>query len=96
MGVRFYESSNGSIQSSLGLSGADVYQSILVGAEAYGVIDYEAVPPRTIVHPPGSSGIYDPLDQASSVGYKCAHAAVRLNENFLVSIEHITTRSQAA
>src|SRR3990167_2400524 len=45
LGVRFYESSNASVQSSLGFSGADVYQTIIIGMESYMVVDYEAIPP---------------------------------------------------
>jgi N4-gp56 family major capsid protein len=96
LGVRFIESTNGSIRSSLGLSGMDVYESILVGKEFYGVVDYDALPPRVIAKPPGTLGAPDYLDQLSSVGYKAAHAAVILNENFGVRIEHGTTQSTAA
>ena len=96
MGVRFVETTNLSIQASLGLSGADVYQVIFLGKEAYGVTELDALQARTIIHPRGSGGHLDPLEQYSTVGYKCALAAVRLNNNFMVRLEVNASRVTAA
>lgn len=82
--------------SSLGLSGADVEYTLLVGKDAYGVTELEAEQAKTYVKPRGSGGTSDPLDQISTVGYKAAFAAKILNEDYLVRIDHVTSSKQAA
>lgn len=94
-GVRFVETSQARIITSIGLSNADVYMTMLMGQEYYGVVDFEAQRPQVIVHNPGTSGSYDPLNQVGSIGWKAAIAAGRLNNAFAVRIEHTTTRGQA-
>ena len=91
-GVRVYESSLCRIFASLGLSGADVYGSLLFGDEWFGTIDLDAMPARVIRKDIGSSGILDPLDQAGSVGWKCAFAGVILNQNLGVRIESTSSK----
>ncbi len=97
MRLRFVETSNARVFSSLGLSGADVYATMVIGQEAYMAVDYEdksengPSPASMIVHAPGSSGVSDPLNTRGTIGWKAAHAAARLNENFMLRLEHITT-----
>lgn len=94
MRVRFVETSNAAIQTSFGLSGADVYLTMIMGVEYVGVVDYEASeasPMSIIVHPPGSSGTFDPLNTRGTIGWKAAHAASRLNNAFAVRLEHSAT-----
>lgn len=93
-GVRFIETTNARIRSSLGLSGANIYQTILFGREAFGVIDYASMGMQVLQEGPG--GVTDPLRQHRTIGYKFSHAAAILNQNFLVSIEHTTSRHNAA
>lgn len=81
---------------SLGLSGADVYGNLLLAEEAYGTVKLDALPARVIVHERGTSGVFDPLDQLSTAGWKAAHTAVILNQNLLVRIESNSTNKQAA
>ncbi|HXF02801.1 MAG TPA: N4-gp56 family major capsid protein [Arthrobacter sp.] len=92
-GVRVYESSLCTVFASLGLSGADVYGNLMFGDEWFGTIDLDALPARVIRKDVGSSGILDPLDQAGSVGWKCAYAAVILNQNLGVRIESSSSNS---
>jgi len=94
LGARFVETSNARIFSSLGLSGADVYATLVCGREAYGVIDYASMGLEVFQEGPG--GVTDPLHQVRTIGFKLSHASVILNDNFLVRIEHVTTRKQAA
>ena len=96
MGVRFVETSLNPRGASLGLSGADVEYTLLVGKEAFGVTTLEADQARVYVKQRGSGGTSDPLDQISTIGYKAAFAAARLNEAFIVRIEHTCTGYQAA
>lgn len=95
-GVRVYTTSLCRIFPSLGLSGADVYGNLLFGEEWYGTAKLDSLPARVIVHERGSSGVFDPLDQLSTAGWKAAHAAVILNQNLGVRIESNSTNKQAA
>lgn len=67
-----------------------VHATLVFGKDAYGVVDVEgkgAV--QLIVKPHGSGGTNDPLDQRATVGAKVtAYAAVVLNDEWLVKIEH--------
>jgi N4-gp56 family major capsid protein len=90
-GVDFYVSSNAQVGSSLGLSGADVFYTVIAGKDYVGVVDLSAETATQIYHEPGSGGATgDPLSQIWSLGYKFAWAAARLNENFAVRIESTT------
>lgn len=89
LGVEFYVTSNARIFSSLGFSGASVYASLLIADGAFGVVDLSADTARTYFKARGSGGATgDPVDQVWSLGWKAAHAAAILNDNFLVRIEH--------
>jgi len=96
MGVRFVETTNLKVNSSYGMSGADVYEVVMLGAEAYGVSELSAMSARTIIHPRGSGGHSDPLEQYSTVGWKAALAACILNQDFLVSIMCASSRTNSA
>ena len=87
-GVDFLVTSQAQIGTSLGLSGADVYYSTIAGKGYIGVVDLSAETAKTFYHAPGSGGATgDPLSQVWSQGYRFAHAAARLNENWAVRIE---------
>jgi len=89
LGAEFVVTSQARIFSSLGFSGADVYASILISDGAYGVVELSSQTARTYFKPTGSGGSTgDPIDQVWSLGWKANHAAVILNQNFLVRIEH--------
>jgi N4-gp56 family major capsid protein len=96
MGVRFVESTNVQVISSYGMSGADIYEVVVLGAEAYGVTELSTQSLQTIVHPRGSGGHTDPLEQYSTIGWKAALAAKILNQDFLVKIYCASSRSTAA
>lgn len=87
MGVTFIQTTNAKVFASLGLSGADVYACLFIAKEAYGVTDLSAHQNRMIIHPRGTGGHSDPLEQLSTVGWKAALAAVILNNNFMVRVE---------
>lgn len=95
-GFRLYVTSLARIFPSVGLSGADVYATMVLGEEAYGTVKLDALPARIIRKGLGSAGAYDPLDQLSTVGWKAAWAAVRLNENNMLRIEHASSSKNAA
>lgn len=91
MGFRVVETTNVRNFIDAGLSTADVIATMVLGEGAYGVIKYDALPARIISHRPGTSGISDPLDQIGTLGWKASHAAIRLQEQAMVRIEHVTS-----
>jgi N4-gp56 family major capsid protein len=96
MGVKFIETNNLLVHSSYGMSGADTYEVVMFGQGFYGVSALSALPPKIIVHPRGSGGHTDPLDQRSTVGWKCAMAAKILNNDFGVLIHCNSSRVESA
>ncbi|MDD3244358.1 MAG: N4-gp56 family major capsid protein [Eubacteriales bacterium] len=73
-----------------GKSGASVASTLVVGRDAYGVVDIEGCGnARSIVKPAGSGGTSDPLEQISTVGWKVdAFAASILQQSWMIRIEH--------
>jgi len=95
-GIRFVESENVRIRTSYGMSGADIYEVLMLGKEAYGCSELSAMQARTIIHPLGSGGHTDPLEQYSTVGWKAALAVTILNNNWAVLLYCASSRSNAA
>jgi len=96
MGVKFISTNNLLIHSSYGMSGADTYECVMFGDGFYGITDLAALPPKIIIHPRGTGGHSDPLDQKSTVGWKCAMATKILNNDFGVLVHCASSRSNAA
>lgn len=70
-----------------GFCGRDVYATLVLGANAYGVTEITGGGLVHIVKQLGSAGASDPLNQRATVGWKATKAAVRLVEQFMVRIE---------
>ena len=96
MGVEFIETNNLRVRSSYGMSGADVYECIMFGQEFYGITELSAMQARTIIHPRGTGGHTDPLEQYSTIGWKAALATVLLNNDFGGIIYCASSRSNAS
>ena len=64
-GVRFSETSEAKVFKGTGASGRDVYSTLIIGANAYGVTDITGGGLQTIVKQLGSAGTADPLDLAA-------------------------------
>jgi len=96
MGIRFVESSQVNIVSSYGMSGADIYEVVMCGKGAYAVTELSAQSARLIVHPRGSGGHTDPLEQYSTVGWKAALTSVILDQTRLVKIYCVSSRENAS
>ncbi len=71
-------------------AGLDVHATLVVGADAYGVIELDGKGAVEIIcKEAGSSGSLDPLNQRATVGAKvAAYTAKVLNPLWLVKIEH--------
>lgn len=88
-GVRFVESVLAKKFAGAGATGADVYATLILGENAYGIVDVAgsgAV--KNIVKPHGSAGTSDALDQRATSGWKAMFTTVRLEELAILRIEH--------
>ena len=74
-----------------GAKGRDVYSTLIVGADAYGVTELEGGGLQHIVKQLGSSGAADPLNQRATAGWKLTKVAERLVEQYMVRIESAST-----
>lgn len=70
-----------------GANGRDVYSTLFLGANAYGVTEIEGGGLRHIVKPMGSAGTADPLDQRGTAGWKAIKTAEILTNAFMVRVE---------
>jgi len=91
MGTSFVESTNAKIQASLGLSGQDVYNTLFMGRDAYGVTEIDGMTLKTYFKSKGSAGTADPLDQTWTLGWKTSLAGVILNNAWLCRVEHVVS-----
>lgn len=74
-----------------GKDGMDVYSTLFIGADAYGVSEVEGGGLKTIIKQLGSAGSGDPLDQRATVGWKAVKTAAILSEPFMVRVETAST-----
>ena len=87
-GVKFVRTSNAKKFVGLGASGIDIQGTLIIGKNAYGVVDISGSgKPESIVKAAGSAGTSDPLNQISTAGWKALFTAIRLNELAMVRIE---------
>jgi len=84
------ETPNGVVFSGSGEDSGDVYATIVVAANAYGVVELEAHS-LTTTWVPAKPDHYDPLGQSWIKGWKSTFTAKRLNEDWMVRIEHACT-----
>jgi N4-gp56 family major capsid protein len=89
--VRFIETTNAKVFTGAGFGGVDVYATIIMGMDAYGITRISGESLRNIVKPLGSAGTADPLDQRTTSGWKSTFVAKILNDAFMVRIEHGVT-----
>lgn len=70
-----------------GAKGADIYSTLFIGQNAYGVTNISGGGLQTILKQKGSAGTGDPLDQRSTVGWKATQTAEILSPEFMVRVE---------
>lgn len=78
-------SASGDVKSTGGL--ADVYTILVFGEEACAVVPLSGESLENIIHPAGSGGVMDPLNQRATSAWKRTGAELILNDNFLARIE---------
>lgn len=94
-GVRFVETSEAKVFTGEGAGGRDVYSTLILGADAYGVTEVTGGGLQHIVKQLGSAGTADPLNQRATAGWKAIKTAERLVEPYMVRIETTSTFTAA-
>lgn len=89
--VRFVMTPNAKVFTGAGASSADVYATVILGRDAYGITRITGEALKNIIKPLGSAGTDDPLDQRATSGWKATFVAKRLNESFMIRVEHGAT-----
>ena len=95
-GVRFVETTEAKIFAGSGAGGRDVYSTLVLGANAYGVTELEGGGLQHIVKQLGSGGTSDPLNQRGTAGWKATKVAERLVESYMTRIESCSTFASGA
>lgn len=90
-GIRFVETSRGKIYVKDGAADQDVYATLVLGRNAYGVTSIKGGGIQTIAKQLGSSGTNDPMDQRSSIAWKANRVTKILDELNMIRYEHATT-----
>jgi len=85
-GVRFIETPNA--YTTDGTLVTTVYGTLIFGKHAYAQTRISGESLKNIIHPLGSAGTSDPLDQRSTSGWKATYVARVLNANFIILVEH--------
>ena len=93
--VRFVETSEAKVFEGEGYDDRDVYATLILGDDAYGVSEIGGGGLQHIVKQLGSGGTGDPLNQRATAGWKATSAAVRLVEAYMVRIETASTFTSA-
>ena len=103
-GVRFVETSEAKLWKKAGkdkssgtatASARDVYSTLILGANAYGVTEVTGGGLEHIVKQLGSAGTSDPLNQRATAGWKATKVAERLVEEYMVRIETCSSFNDA-
>lgn len=84
--VRWIETTNGKVFTGEG-AGVDVYGTLIFGGNAYGTTRISGEAVKNIVHPLGSAGTADALNQRATSGWKATFVAKILNNAFIVRLE---------
>lgn len=90
-GVRFVETSEAKVFTGAGAGDRDVYSTLILGGDAYGVTEITGGGLQHIIKQLGSAGTSDPLDQRATAGWKATKAAERLVEAYMVRVETTST-----
>lgn len=76
-----------------GAEGKNVYATLVLAENAYGVTEISGGGLQHIVKQLGSAGTADPINQRSTVGWKATKVAKRLVEEYMVRIESLSSFS---
>ena len=93
--IRFVETTEAKVYKDAGASGRDVYGTLILGSNAYGVTEVTGGGLEHIVKQLGSAGTADPLNQRATAGWKAIKVAERLVEQFMVRYETVSSYDDA-
>ena len=88
---RFVETTESKVWTGAGASSADVYSTIITGANAYATTEVTGGGLQTIVKQLGSAGTADPLNQRATVGWKAIKTSEILTDAYMVRLEAAAT-----
>ena len=71
-----------------GSGGIDVHLTMIFGKEAYGLTRIAGNAVEVITKELGTGGTVDPLNQRATMGWKAIYVVKRLQENFMLRLEH--------
>lgn len=71
-----------------GAGSIDVHLTLIIGKEAYGLTRIAGNAVEVITKELGTGGTVDPLNQRSTMGWKATYVVKRLQEAFMLRIEH--------
>lgn len=74
-----------------GVTKNDVYATLIIAAESYGVSPLAGQAMNTYVKALGSAGTADPLEQRSTVGWKATTVTTILNQSWLIRLESLAS-----
>lgn len=75
-----------------GVNGADVYSTLILGDDAYGVTEVTGGGLQHIVKQLGSAGSGDPLNQRATCGWKALKTAEILVQQYMMRVETTATK----
>ena len=90
-GVRFVQSNRAKKFEGAGAGGADVFSTLILGDDAYGITEITGGGLEHIVKQHGSAGTADPLNQRATCGWKATKTAELLVPQYIVRIETTAT-----
>ena len=74
-----------------GVNGVDVFSTLIIGRDAYGVTEVTGGGLQHIVKQLGTAGTADPLNQRATVGWKLTKVAEILIQQYMVRVETTAT-----
>lgn len=94
--IRFVKSNFAKVFKGKGASGIDVYSTLVLGKDAYKVLEIEGEGMTNIIKPLGSGGTTDPLNQRATQGWKTTHGIGITGQTRMVRIESASSLSTQA
>lgn len=90
-GVRFVQSTRAKVFKGAGANGADVYSTLILADDAYGVTEITGGGLEHIIKQKGSAGTADPINQRATCGWKATKVAELLVPQYIVRVETTAT-----
>lgn len=86
-GIYFMEATTAPVFAGAGAAAIDVYGTIVIGEEAYGIPDISGSSKPEIIVKKGEGDTSNPMNLYSTIAWKSAFTAVRLNEKCILRYE---------